>query len=356
MPQDSSGENTFQDALFEPIDEDSMDDLDDPTSLGSDHPEVTFEDSLEAIQADALAPQDLLGFSDISRKQIHQLRSVWSTLPEEHRSTLSDLVLMIAREQPYADFGRFFQVLLEDSSESVRLNASTGAGLSEITTLISTLVNLAEHDPSVDVREAAILALATHVVGLDLGVIADTQDEKKLRRLKAWAKDESWSSALRAAALQAYSYDTSDDETGSIIEDFVSSDDETLQLGAMRAMTQYGADQFTRFLELELRDPDVDRREAAAFAMGQSTDESVVPMLTMAAREDEEPIVREAAYTALGNLGNKASLKSLQTLREYASDDEIEVIDASIQYAMELQELDGLEELGMFEFEDESEF
>lgn len=336
-----------------PVDEVELDDDVDIEGYELSMPEVPFEESLDAIQADALAPQDLLGFNDISRKQVHELRSVWNSLQDEQRNTVAEVVLTLAQEFPYGDFGRFFQVLLEDPSESVRLHAANGAGLSEISTLIKPLVELAEQDPSVHVREASLQALANQVVGLDLGVMLDKQDIARLMKLKTWAQDESWPAELRAMALHSYSHNIGDDEIGEIIEAFVASGDDVLQLGAMRAMIEFGAGHFTRFLERELRSTDVDAREAAALAMGQSSDEAVVPMLTMTAREDQEPTVREAAYTALGNIGSRAALNALTQLRENASDDEIDVIDASIRYATELQELENLDEIDMFEFEPE---
>lgn len=337
----------------EAVEEPELDDDIDLENYELTTPEVTFEESIEAIEGESLSMQDLLGFNDISRKQVHELRSSWNALEETKRATLAEVMLALAGDYPYGDFGRFFQVLLEDSNETVRLHAANGAALSEVPTLIKPLVEMSEHDRSIHVREASLRALAAQVVGLDLGVVIDAQDEKRLLKLKTWAQDESWPVELRAAALQSYSHNVGDDDIGAIIESFVDSDDDTLQLGAMRAMIEFGPGAFTRFLELEIRSQDIDSREAAALAMGQSLDEAVVPMLTMTAREDQEPAVREAAYTALGNIGSRAAINALTQLRENASDDEIDVIDASLQYAAELQELESLEEIGMFEFDAE---
>lgn len=356
MPPETNNEEdqnvTWFDSV-EPVEEPELDDDIDIENYELATPEVTFEESIEAIEGESLSMQDLLGFNDISRKQVHELRSSWNALEETKRATLAEVMLALAGDFPYGDFGRFFQVLLEDSNETVRIHAANGAGLSEAPILIKPLVELAENDPSFNVREAALRALAPQIVGLDLGIVHDAQDEKRLLKLKGWAKDPSWPVELRSAALQSYSHNVSDDEIGAIIESFVDSDDDTLQLGAMRAMIEFGPGAFTRFLELELRSQDIDSREAAALAMGQSTDEAVVPMLTMTAREDQEPAVREAAYTGLGNIGSRAAINALTQLRENASDDEIDVIDASLQYAAELQELENLEEIGMLEFEAE---
>ncbi len=356
MPQDRSEDQESNVQWFNMVDEEPLDDEIDLENYDFGMPEVSFEDSLAAIQGDALAPLDVLGFNQISRKNIHALRSVWTTLPEQHRVTLSDLVLMVARENPYTDFGRFFQVLLEDGNDAVRLNAAAGAGLSEDTALIAPLIDLAEHDANQDLREAAILALAPQVVALDMGMVGDARDRQRLSKLKAWALDTSWPSALRAAALEAHSYDEMDEDTGDIIRDFIAGDDDVLQLGAMRAMVQYGAGQFTRFLEKELLSNDVDRREAAAQAMGMSGDEAVLPMLTMAAREDTESVVREAAYTSLGNIASKQSLQALIQLRQYASDDDLEVIDSAIQYAQDFQNLEQMAEFEMLEFESDDDY
>lgn len=350
MPQGTNGEDPNVD-WYNMVDEEPLDDDVDIDNYEMDTPQVTFEESLEAIQGEALAPQDLLGFSNITRKQIHQLRAVWNTISEEKRVTIAEVALMVAREHVFADFGRFFATILEDSAVDVRLNAATGAALSEVPELIRALTEAAENDENEDVREAALDSLAPHIVGLDAGLINDRKDLERLMLLKKWSVDESWPVALRAAALHAYSHNNMDDDVDTLIESFVDSGDDTLQLGAMRAMAVYGAGRFTRFLERQLQSSDVDSREAAAAAMGMSDDEAVVPMLTMVGRTDTEPAVREAAYLALANVGSDTALRSLTQLRENASDDDIEIIDGAIQYITEMNEM--FEEIGLLEDEED---
>lgn len=350
MPQASNGEDDNV-TWFDILDEEPLDEDVDIDNYEMDQPQVTFEESLEAIQGNAIAPQDLLGFSNITRKQIHQLRATWTTLPEEQRVTIAEVALMVAREHVFADFGLFFATLLGDPAVDVRLNAATGAGLSEVPELIRALTDVAETDENLDVREAALDALSPHVVALDAGLINDRKDLDRLLKLKAWAVDSSWPAALRAAALHAYSHNNLDDDVDGIIESFVQADDDTLQLGAMRAMAVYGAGRFTRFLERQLQSTDIDAREAAAAAMGMSDDPAVVPMLTMIGRTDSEPAVREAAYLALANVGSDAALRSLTQLRENASDDDIDIIDGAIQYITEMNEM--FEEIAMLEDEDD---
>lgn len=349
MPQASS-DDTGNVSWFDMVDEEPLDDDVDIESYELDYPEVPFADSLESIQADALAPQDLLGFSNMTRKEVHQLRVVWNELAEEQRVTIAEVALMVAREHTFSDFGRFFFTLLDDESVDVRLNAATGAALSEVPELIKPLAEIAENDSNLDVREAAIHALAPHVVALELDLVGDRKDEARLLNLKNWAMDESLPTAIRAAALQSYSHNTIDDDIDAIIESFVGRDDEVMQLGAMRAMAVYGAGRFTRFLERQLQSQDVDAREAAVAAMGMSGDEAVIPMLTMAARTDAEPIVREASDVALANIATEPALQALLELRKNASDDEIEIIDGGIQYITEMNELEAeimeLEQVG----------
>lgn len=352
MPQDDNrdAENVN---WFSLVDETPLDDDVSIEGYQLDYPQVTFQESLAAIQADALAPQDLLGFAGMNRKMVHEVRAVWTKLPDERRATIAEILLMVAREYAYADFGRMFPVLLADPLTEVRLQGATGAVLSEDTDLIEPLHNLAMNDADLTVREAAILALAPHMVALDIGdAVLDRKDQRRLRSLKDWAQDASLPAAIRAASLQVYSHWDGDDDTGAIIEQFVETDDETLNLGAMRAMAQYGAERFTRFLERQMQSPDVDTREAAAAAMGNSGDEAVVPMLTMLARTDSEPAVREAAFVALANQMSEAALKSLIQLRENASDDEIEIIDGCIAYIQEWNEIEGEDDILLDDDED----
>ncbi len=345
MPQANNNEPQNLEP-FNLVDEEPLDEDIDLETYELDYPEVPFEQSLDVIQEEALAPQDLLGFSNMTRKQVHELRAVWTGLEEEKRVTIAEVALMVAREYTFSDFGRFFFTLLTDDSVDVRLNAATGAALSEVPELIRPLTEIAENDPNNDVREAAVDALAPHVVALDMGLVGDQKDLDRLLKLKNWAIDESQPTAIRAAALHSYSHNMMDDDIDEIIESFVESDDDAMQLGAMRAMAVYGAGKFTNFLERQLQSKDVDAREAAAAAMSESGDAAVVPMLTMAARTDTEPIVREAAYAALANIGTEPAMESLIELRKNASDDDIEVIDGAIQYISELNELEAdIEEL-----------
>ncbi|MCA9835096.1 MAG: HEAT repeat domain-containing protein [Thermomicrobiales bacterium] len=333
------------------LEEENVDGDIDLDSYQLDYPQVSFEQSLEAIQEDALAPMDVLGFSNMTLKNIHELRGVWGTLSDETRETIAELVLTVGLEQIFTDFGRFWQVLLEDKSEAVKLVAARGATGSEETALIAPLIVIAEGDDSLVLREAAIRGLVQSVMALDFdNLYLDKKDIARLQRMKAMAGDESWPTPLRAAALETWSHFTMDDDTMTLIESFIESDNDDLQIGAMKAMIQVGSAHFTRFLERQLQSTDVDRREAAAYAMGMSGDEAVVPMLTMTAREDTEPAVREAAYAALGNLASKPATKALEELLKHASDDEIELIEAALEYA---NEMDQMEDMAMFYLEDD---
>lgn len=349
MPQDSNGAEPnvtwFDTDESELLEEDfELEDLE------FDMPTAEYEQALEGIQADAITPFDLTGFSDITRKQMHEVRSVWSSLPTEKRQTLADLALMVSGEYLYTDFGRFFEVLLGDEDAKVRQVAATGVHDTIVDTVIKPLVEMAEHDPSEEVREAALQSLASFTIAMDMGNEIDDKDVQRLMKLKDWAQDESWPSRLRAAALASWAAFTGDEETGKIIEKFAMSDDDALQLGATRAMAAWGPGKLVPFLERQLQSKDVEHREAAARALGTADDASVVPMLTMLAREDKEPAVREAAYIGLSEQGSKQAVQALQELRKHAADDDLDVLDASILHAQDMAEL---EDLTMFEFDDE---
>ncbi len=136
------------------------------------------------------------------------------------------------------------------------------------------------------------------------------------------------------------SVDTATPNLVETIQEHYDSGEPDLRIGALRAMGRAGGD-WVGLLERAIRSNDADEREAAATSLGQFEGENVVPMLTMLAREDVEMPVRVAAIEALAAHGGRAAQQSLQTLREYVSDDELDVVDAAIA---EVEEFIAIEE------------
>lgn len=328
--------------------EEGDDSFDDPVDLEeSAYAEIeewqpaSFEEALEAIQEDSLEPPVLTGFSDITRKQVHQLRKVWLSLEDEDaRRTIADHVSVLGLDDIRLDFMRFFRVLLEDPSAPVRQIAAAGLEPYDDPALIQPLIDLAQNDSSDDVRLQAVETLGSFAMLAEFEMLDQKVHQSLRKALMGIAQDESLPVRLRASALVSISVDTSTPGIVDVIQAHYDAGDPDLRLGAIRAMGRTGGD-WAGLLESTLRSNDADERQAAATSLSQFEGENVIPMLTMLAREDLEMPVRVAAIEGLAAHGGKAALQSLHTLREYVSDDELEVVDAAIE---EVQEFIAIEE------------
>jgi hypothetical protein len=303
---------------------------------------ASFEEALEAIQEDSLEPVVLTGFSDITRKQVHELRSVWTSIDDETtRRTIADHVATLGLDDVRLDFMRFFRVLLEDPAATVRQVAASSLEPYDDPALIEPLIKMAQGDPSEDVRLAAVETLGSFAMLAEFEML-DRKDQLALRKaLMGIATDVSVDRKLRAAALVSAAADTATPRIQETIAEHYEAGDSDLRLGALRAMGRASDPEWLGVLEAALRSSDPDERQAAVQSLSQYGDEGVVPMLTMVAREDLEMPVRLEAIAALGTQGGKAALYSLNTLREYVSDDEIEAVEAAIA---EVEEIIALEE------------
>src|SRR5690606_25394127 len=195
--------------------------------------------------------------------------------------------------------------------------------------LIQPLIEAATGDPDEDVRHAAVETLGSFAMLAEFEMLEPKIHQALRKTLVGIATDPANAPRLRAAALVSVSVDTATPNLVETIQEHYDSGEPDLRIGALRAMGRAGGD-WVGLLERAIRSNDADEREAAATSLGQFEGENVVPMLTMLAREDVEMPVRVAAIEALAAHGGRAAQQSLQTLREYVSDDELDLVDAAI--------------------------
>lgn len=314
---------------------------------------ATFDQAIEAVEGGWLEPSILTGFSDLSRNDVRRLRNVWRALPDESRVTIAEHALAMGEQDLLLDFMRFFGVLLDDDLAAVRQVAATGLAPYDDEALIGPLTKRATIDPDEDVRVAAMASLGTFMTLGEFGML-DNRTINSLRNVLLTAvRDTSASTRLRAAALAGASVDSEDREIKEAIGEFFASGDAELRIGAIHAMGRSVDGHWLPLLETTLRSSDPDERQVAARSLGSYEDRSVVPMLTMVAREDREMPVRLEAIQALGTVGGRHALQSLQTLREHVSDDEVELVDAAIAEAEDLVALEQGPPDDVFDFDDD---
>lgn len=313
---------------------------------------ATFGEAMEAIQEDSLDPALLTGFSDMTRNDARRLGQVWKDLPEESRVTIAEHVFAIGEDDLMLDFLRFYRLLLDDASAAVRQIAATALRPYEDESLIEPLTKVATSDPESEVRIAAVEALGAFVMQAEFGMLEPKAVKAVNKALASIMTDVAAPQRLRAAALVALAVRGEDAQVAKTIAAFHGSGEPDLHLGAVQAMGRSGADRWLPLLETALRSADPDERQSAAASLANYEDDAV-PMLTMAVREDQEAPVRLEAIQSLGTIGGRQALESLQALREYVSDDEVEAVDIAMGEAEALIGLESFEEGDEFAFDED---
>jgi len=296
---------------------------------------AAFEDALQAIEEGSIELRTLTGLSDLSRDQIAQLADIWSELPAQARASIAEHAYVLGEDDLLLDFMRFFAFALNDDASAVRQYAARGLAAYDDSALIPPLIRAATTDISDDVRVAAVEALGSFADMEEFGMLDAATGAEVRRTLLGILASEDAPEQLRASALEAVAVISGDPEILAAIERFAGADDSELRLGGIRAMARSVNPRWQPLLEATLRSPDPDARQEAVRALAAYDDEALVPMLTLVAREDREIVVRLDAIQALGQIGGTTALRELETLREHASDDEIDAVDEAIVEAAE---------------------
>jgi hypothetical protein len=345
MPQRPEDDDAINARFFLPekeLDADEVDiavDLDaEIAAAGEDR--ATFEEALAAIEEGSIELQTLSGLSDLSRSQVEQLADTWRELPADARETIAEHAFVLGEDDLLLDFMRFFRFTLGDEASAVRQYAARGLAAYDDPELIEPLLMAATTDVSDDVRLAAVEALGSFMDMVEFQVLEAVVGERLRGALMAMVDDASLPLSLRAGALESVAVLSRDEASLGAIQRFHDGDDAEMRLGSLRAMGRSANPRWQPILEADIRGIEPDQRQEAIRALGAYDDEALVPLLTLVAREDREMMVRLEAVQSLGIIGGANAVRELRTLREYASEDEIEAIDDAIAEASQDLDLD----------------
>jgi HEAT repeat protein len=291
---------------------------------------ASFDDALAAIEQGSIELGMLSGLSDLSREQVEQLADIWNELPADARASIAEHAYVLGEDDLLLDFMRFFSFALDDESSAVRQYAARGLAAYDDSELIQPLIRLAATDISDDVRVAAIESLGSFADMEEFGMLDEASGAEVREILVDILSDDAAPRQLRASALEAVAVISGNRAILDAIERFFVSGDAELRIGSIRAMARSVNPIWQPLLEATLRSVDPDERQEAVSALGAYEDEALVTLLTRVAREDREVTVRLEAIQTLGSIGGRNALRELETLREHASDDEIDAIDEAI--------------------------
>ncbi len=138
-----------------------------------DPDQIPFADVLESLFTNPTIPLPLLyRLTDIAENDYLAFKGRWPAVDDERRRSLVRHLADISEENYLVDFSPIFTFCLEDASPAVRVAALDGLWDETNLRLVNPIIELLQHDASVEVQTAAAQALAHYVLMAEWGEIS----------------------------------------------------------------------------------------------------------------------------------------------------------------------------------------
>ena len=210
------------------------------------------------------------------------------------------------------NFSEIFHFCLRDPDPRIRAGAIVGLEEEENYEYIHPMIQLLEKDRSVEVREAAVLALGKFAMMGEMGKLSTSSTEKVYHALLAVLDDKSTSTEMQSLALEAIA-PLNMPRTKGLIEDAYHSNNIKLKASALRAMGRNCNLFWLTDLLAELRNNDAELRYEAVNAIGEIGSEEALSDLQKML-EDKDTRIQEASIKAIGKIGNEEARSYLNKL------------------------------------------
>jgi HEAT repeat protein len=230
--------------------------------------------------------------------------------------------------EPWVDHTPIFVEYLDDEEPQVRTAALRGLWYPPDYGLIDRIIDMATHDPSVDVRTAAISALGIYIYegemaeyGLDLGPATDMLREEELPEadfvrvqdfLLGVYADETRSLGERGHAIESLGF-MSDPKVSDLIEEAYHRPEREMKVSAIFAMGRSGMARWTEILGRELYNADQDIQREAIRSAGEIGLTELGQDLWRLTYAEDKDIMLEAT-DALGQSGWEGAFERLEEL------------------------------------------
>ena len=241
-----------------------------------------LDEFLNALPEDDDAPlsyASLPELSGLTNPQAEEFGQLWLEWSDERVLELVKRMVALCEEQPDVEFESIYRQGLVHANAQVRLSALSGLDESGDRKLIKPFCQMMKGDPSPVVRAAAAESLAYLSSLAQAGKLAP-RDEKSL------------SEELFGVLGNEEEFDA-------------------VKLKALEAVSVFGGDRLTPYLEAAWSSGDMSARQSSIYAMGRTSDpkwaDRVVEDL-----EHDLVSVRYEATMAIGELGDEAHLRALE--------------------------------------------
>ncbi|GAB1422383.1 hypothetical protein MASR2M15_26130 [Anaerolineales bacterium] len=308
-----------------------MDNFDNQEDFDNEIEKPGFSDAISVLKTGSGIFNDKIvyGLSGMMPDEFEVFESVWRSLP-----TVSRLQLLITlREYSLLNFDLDYSVLslfaLEDEDPDIRTAALKLAWENESIPFLHRLRQLISTDPSIQVRVAALDAIAPFISKGEFDDISFDEHHTNQELLAHILQPDSPASIQeRAAALMALSHSTFD-ELNTYIETAYHSSNEIMRLAALTAMANSHDDRWQAIImdELENQENDIDALIPLIRACGTMELEDAIDKLAEFFVVYTDRDLRILIIETLGEIPSPESGRILQLIAESVDESDEELLD-----------------------------
>lgn len=270
----------------------------------------------------------LTELGNLSSEDLESFKQAWPNIDLERRRQIVSQLVELTEDNFELDFDNIFKSFLDDQDTEVRSKAIEGLWENEETSLISTLLNLFEHDGSAKVQAAAATALGRFIMLAEHQKLHSSYTPKIYQALITTINDQGKPVEVKRRALEAVAPVCSTEVKKAISEAYYSGQAE-LKVSSVYAMGKNCSPSWLPILLKELASADAEIRYEAAGACGEIGNEEAVPHL-IELTQDPDIEVQLQAIRALGKIGGTEAKNQL----EQCLDDDNELIQQAAEQAL----------------------
>lgn len=296
-----------------------------------------LQETLEALQAisddTGLSSTVYYGLSGLTDGEVEQVGTVLSGLAPEYRRKIMQELAEVSEVNFELNYRGLGLVGLKDDDPTVREAAIEVLWDDDSVGLLHRLIGLAQHDPSREVRAAAVSALGRFIL---LGEY-DELPENEMRRAQnatiALLTNPQENIEVRRRALEAIANSSHEIVNGQIIQAY-RSDEPQMRVSSIFAMGRTcDSDQWGDTVLRELSSDDAEMQYEAARSAGELELDEAIPVLTqLAIHPDRE--IKEVAIWSLGEIGGNEAMRVLMNLADDADEEGDEELASAIEEAL----------------------
>jgi HEAT repeat protein len=294
-----------------------------------------------------ISAETVYGLSALDRERLSQLEQHWTSLSPARRRKLLQLLNDSSEANFEMDFRDINHFALKDPDSEVRQYAIEGLWEDESLHLMHKLIQAANHDPSLDVRCAAVTELGRFLLLGEYGDIPDAQAAQARESvLNALHMDEE--PELRRRALEAIA-NSSHEGVRDMIDEFYNHEDLRMRMSAVFAMGRTCDQDWAPEILQELQSQIPEMRYEAARAAGHTELAEAIPYLLRVIDETDDVEILEISIWALGEIGGDRARKALTEIVAHAEAQGDEQVYDAAREALDAASLPG--DLMLFDFE-----